>query len=55
MAVVGALIIAAAGVYVVVAGGPQLGPIGTLLVLVGVLLLPVNLYLRRRAPRRRRS
>jgi hypothetical protein len=51
VAVVGAVLVAAAGLYLVLAGGPGIGPLGWLLVVVGVVLLPVNLYVRRRGVR----
>ena len=51
MAVLGALVIAAAGVYLLLAGGPDVSLIGWMLVVVGLVLLPVNIVLRRRGIR----
>jgi drug/metabolite transporter (DMT)-like permease len=51
VAVLGALVVALAGVYVVVAGSSDTSLIGWVLVVVGLVLLPVNIAMRRRGIR----
>lgn len=47
MAVVGAVLMTAAGIYLILAGGSDYLLIGWLLAVIGSALLPVNLFLRR--------
>ena len=47
MAVVGAVLMTAAGIYLILAGGADYLLIGWLLAVIGSALLPVNLFLRR--------
>lgn len=47
MAVVGAVLMTAVGIYLILTGGSDYLLIGWLLAVIGSALLPVNLYLRR--------
>jgi hypothetical protein len=51
MAVLGAVVTALAGLYIVLAGGPEISAIGWMLLVVGLVLIPVNLAMRRRGIR----
>ena len=51
MAVLGAVAIALAGVYVVMAGSSDTSLIGWILIVVGLVMLPVNIAMRRRGVR----
>jgi hypothetical protein len=51
VAVVGAGVMAVVGVYLLLAGAPEFSLIGWMLLVIGLVLLPVNIALRRRGVR----